>query len=69
MNDLAAQRAAYVSRLEAALPPDRLAPLYGLIHVGVDVDLLAWTPAEYEVMRQRAFGRSIAADERIVYEA
>jgi hypothetical protein len=55
--------------LEAALPPGRVARLYGLIHVGVDVDLLAWTPAEYEVMRQRAFGRSIAADERIVYEA
>lgn len=113
MDELSALRAAYASRLEAALPriverlsalpevrrisvfgsfargrrdlrtdldllvvldteesvPERLARLYSLVDAGVDLDLIAWTPAEYEGMRRRPFGRSIIAEEEVVYEA
>jgi uncharacterized protein len=48
--------------------PKRLARLYPLVGADVDLDLLAWTPAEYEEMRERPFGRSIAAEERVLYE-
>lgn len=49
--------------------PKRLARLYSLVDAGVDLDLLAWTPAEYETMCRRPFGRSIIAEEEVVYEA
>jgi uncharacterized protein len=48
---------------------ERLARLYGLLDAGVDIDLLAWTPDEHTRMAQRPFGRVIAAEERVLYEA
>ncbi len=49
--------------------PERLARLYGLVDAGVDLDLVAWTPEEYERMRGSGFGRMIARGERVLYEA
>jgi predicted nucleotidyltransferase len=49
--------------------PERLARLYRQVDVPVDLDLVAWTPAEYERMRMRPFGRKITAEERVIYEA
>jgi uncharacterized protein len=48
--------------------PERLARLYRLVDAGVDLDLLAWTSEEYTSMRDRPFGRTITADERVLYE-
>lgn len=48
--------------------PERLARLYRQLDVGVDLDLVAWTPAEYARMCERSFGRTITAEERILYE-
>lgn len=56
--------------LDTAEPmPERLARLYRLLDAGVDLDLVAWTPAEHERMLARPFGRMIAADEEVLYEA
>lgn len=56
--------------LETSEPiPQRLARLYSLLDLGVDLDLIAWTPEEHERMQHRGFGRAIAAQEVIVYEA
>lgn len=49
--------------------PERLSRLYSVLDAGVDMDLIVWTPAEYERMRSRPFGRSIAASEKILHEA
>jgi predicted nucleotidyltransferase len=48
--------------------PERLARLYALLDAGVDMDLIVWTPAEYQRMRARPFGRSIEASERVLHE-
>ncbi|MQA91458.1 MAG: nucleotidyltransferase domain-containing protein [Gemmatimonas sp.] len=56
--------------LETSEPvPERLARLYQQLDARVDLDLLAWTPAEYERMSERPFGRMIAAEEQVLYEA
>jgi uncharacterized protein len=56
--------------LETDAPmPERLAYLYRHLDAPVDLDLVAWTPAEYERMRRRPFGRAIAAEEQVLYEA
>lgn len=56
--------------LDSAEPmPERLARLYQRLDVRVDLDLIAWTPAEYERMLERAFGRTIEAEEEVLYEA
>jgi predicted nucleotidyltransferase len=49
--------------------PERLAQLYRQLDAPVDLDLVAWTPAEYVRMRDRPFGRMIAAEEQVLYEA
>lgn len=49
--------------------PERLARLYRLLDAGIDLDLIAWTPAEHERMLERPFGRAIAAEEQVLYEA
>lgn len=49
--------------------PERLARLYRQLDVPVDMDLVVWTPSEYERMRERSFGRSITAEEHVLYEA
>ena len=48
--------------------PERLARLYSLVDAGVDLDMLAWTPEEYENMLRRPFGRSIQSQEQVLYE-
>ena len=48
--------------------PERLARLYALLDAGVDMDLIVWTPAEYQRMRVRPFGRSIEASEKVRHE-
>lgn len=54
--------------LDTAEPmPERLARLYRQLDARVDLDLVAWTPAEYERMRERSFGNTIAAQEQVLY--
>ena len=50
-------------------PLDRLATLHPLLDVGVDLDLVCYTPAEFEALRESAFLRRVLAEERILYEA
>ncbi|MCX7750170.1 MAG: nucleotidyltransferase domain-containing protein [Candidatus Bipolaricaulota bacterium] len=48
---------------------DRLGRLYGLLAgIGVDLDLLAYTPREIEENRDRPFFRRALAGGRVVYE-
>jgi predicted nucleotidyltransferase len=47
---------------------ERLSRLYRLLDPGVDMDLIVWTPSEYERMRLRPFGRSIEASEVVLHE-
>jgi len=46
---------------------ERLADLYRHLQVAVDVDLLAYTPAEFERMRQRPFIRHALATGKVLY--
>ena len=48
--------------------PERLGRLYSLLAVPVDMDLLCYTPEEFERMKQRPFLRRILREERILYE-
>ena len=50
-------------------PLDRVATLHPLLDVGVDLDLVCYTPAEFEALRESAFLRRVLAEERILYEA
>jgi predicted nucleotidyltransferase len=50
-------------------PLDRLAALHRLLDVGVDLDLVCYTPGEFEAMRESAFLRQVRADERVLYAA
>jgi predicted nucleotidyltransferase len=48
--------------------PSRMAVLYGQIRASVDVDLLAYTPEEFERMQSRGFVRHALATGKVIYE-
>jgi predicted nucleotidyltransferase len=48
--------------------PSRMAVLYGQIRASVDVDLLAYTPEEFERMQSRGFARHALANGKVIYE-
>jgi predicted nucleotidyltransferase len=48
---------------------DRLATLHRLLDEGVDLDLVCYTPAEFEALRESAFLRRLRAEERVLYAA
>lgn len=51
------------------LPPlERLKSLYRLLHLPVDLDLLCYTPGEFESMRDGPFLRRVAAEELVLLE-
>ena len=47
---------------------ERTADLYSELHVGVDMDLLVYTPEEYERQRKRGLVRHALGTGRVVYE-
>ena len=47
---------------------ERLKVLYRLLHLPVDLDLVCYTPAEFEAMHGQPFFRQITTDERVVLE-
>jgi predicted nucleotidyltransferase len=49
-------------------PVERLKVLYRLLHLPVDLDLVCYTPAEFEAMHDRSFFRQIATEERVLLE-
>lgn len=49
--------------------PERLADLYGRLALPVDVDIVCYTPEEFESMKDRAFLRRALQEEVILYEA
>lgn len=49
-------------------PVERLRWLYELLAVPVDLDLLCYTPEEYERMRDEPFLRHALASERVLFE-
>jgi predicted nucleotidyltransferase len=54
---------------ETALSPiERLKALYQLLHLPVDLDLVCYTPAEFEAFRDQPFLRRIASEERVLLE-
>lgn len=46
----------------------RTAQLYGDLNPGVDIDLLVYTPAEFEQMRERGFLKSALKEGEVLYE-
>jgi predicted nucleotidyltransferase len=46
----------------------RLMRLYPLLRLGVDADIFCYTPAEWEEMQRRPFGRALARDLKVLYE-
>jgi predicted nucleotidyltransferase len=48
---------------------DRCAAFYQMLSPAVGVDLLVYTPEEFETIRQRPFFRKAIAEGRVVYEA
>jgi predicted nucleotidyltransferase len=49
-------------------PVERLKALYRLLHLPVDLDVVCYTPAEFEVMRDQPFLRRILSEERVLLE-
>ena len=49
-------------------PVERLKVLYRLLHLPVDLDLVCYTPAEFEAMHGRPFFRQITTEERVLLE-
>ena len=47
---------------------DRLRFLYSLLDVPVDVDIICYTPAEFEALAEQPFVRRILSEEVILYE-
>ncbi|HEV8310447.1 MAG TPA: nucleotidyltransferase domain-containing protein [Methylomirabilota bacterium] len=47
---------------------DRLRFLYGLVQVPVDLDMLCYTPAEFDDLRDAPFLRHIAGEEVVIFE-
>jgi predicted nucleotidyltransferase len=48
--------------------PERSAELYQNLQTGVDLDLLVYTPEEFEVKRQGAFLGKALENGRVIYE-
>ncbi len=48
---------------------ERLKFLYSLLDVPVDLDVVCYTPAELEALRDRPFLRRILSEEVVLYEA
>lgn len=46
----------------------RTAEMYGQLHPGVDIDLLVYTPQEFERMRKRGFLRHALEHCKVLYE-
>lgn len=49
-------------------PVERLRTLYGLIAAPVDVDILCYTPKEFQVMKETGFLRRALESERVLLE-
>lgn len=47
---------------------DRLKFLYGLLNVPVDLDVICYTPAEFQELRELPFLRRIVSEEVVLYE-
>ncbi|MEJ5376118.1 MAG: nucleotidyltransferase domain-containing protein [bacterium] len=47
---------------------DRLRYLYGLLAVAVDVDILCYTPREFQTLKERPFLKRILQEEKVLYE-
>jgi len=47
---------------------ERLRRLYSLLAAPVDLDILCYTPEEFEGMRDRPFMKRILGEERVLYE-
>jgi predicted nucleotidyltransferase len=50
-------------------PLDRVATLRQLLEVGVDLDLVCYTPAEFEALSESPFLRHVRAEEKLLYAA
>ncbi len=48
--------------------PERLASLYSLLALPVDMDILCYTPEEFDRMKETPFLQKILAEEVILYE-
>lgn len=46
---------------------DRLRLLYGRVPVGVDLDIVCYTPGEYRELREQPFLRHVSAGEVVLY--
>jgi hypothetical protein len=47
---------------------ERLTFLYSALHVGVDMDVICYTPAEFEAMKDRPFVRRALLEEVVLFE-
>ena len=47
---------------------ERLRSLYSLLDVAVDMDVICYTPAEFEEMRDRPFLRQVLREEVLLFE-
>ena len=47
---------------------ERLRFLYSVLHVGVDMDVICYTPAEFEAMKDRPFLRRALREEVVLFE-
>jgi len=47
---------------------ERLRALYSIVQVPVDLDLVCYTPAELERLREEPFFRRLSAEELVLYE-
>jgi len=46
----------------------RTAQLYNTLHAGVDLDLIVYTPEEFERMRERGFLKHALKNSQVLYE-
>lgn len=54
---------------ETELPlVERLKALYARLDLGVDLDVICYTPAEFQALRDRPFLRRILSEEVLLYE-
>jgi predicted nucleotidyltransferase len=47
---------------------ERTREIYGLLTLPVDADILCYTPAEFQAMKDRPFLKNALADEVVLYE-
>jgi predicted nucleotidyltransferase len=48
---------------------ERMRRLYALVRSSVDLDMLCYTPEEWERLKERPFFRHVRAEEVVLYEA